>query len=88
MRVLKRFRRGLSCEHVMEVLQAYLDGEVDDQTARKVSHHLTDCADCDNESTVYHSIKVSLAARRLPVDPTVMEALRRFGNDLVTDPAE
>lgn len=76
---LKR-RRQLSCDEVMEVLQSYLDGEVDAEAARKVAAHLEDCTDCDLESSVYRNIKASLAhVEREPVDPTVLESLRNYG---------
>ncbi len=84
-RVLDKFRRGLSCEEVLEVLQGYLDGEVDEDTARKVAEHLEGCSMCENESKVYQSIKASLETRRKPIDPDILDALQRFGNNLVTD---
>lgn len=88
MRLLKMFRRGRSCEEILEVLQSYLDGEIDAETARSVAVHLHDCTECDRESQLYQIIKASLAARRRPVDPEVLDALRRFGDQLVVDPAD
>lgn len=75
---------GMSCDEVMEVLQAYLDGEVDAETARKVAEHLDQCSMCDDESAVFRNIKQSLAARSEPVDPDVMASLRAFGDRLVS----
>ena len=69
------------------MLQSYLDGEVDEQTARMVAGHLDECTKCDHESQVYVKIKESLATRQRPVDPKVLDALRQFGQNLVTDPA-
>ncbi len=83
-RLLKRFRRGPSCDEVMEVLQAYLDGEVDVDTARMVAGHLDDCAACSNESEVYQRIKDSLSTRRREIDPEVRAALEAFSRDLRT----
>jgi anti-sigma factor RsiW len=62
----------------MEVLQSYLDGEIDAATARQVAAHLADCGDCDLESTTYRKIKVSLATTSMPLDPTVLANLRAF----------
>lgn len=83
MRLLNKFRRGPSCSEILEVLQSYLDGETDEETARNVAGHLEDCTECDRESQVYKEIKTSLANRRKPVDPQVMSALRQFGDELI-----
>ena len=83
MSLMKLFRRGPSCEEIMEVLQSYLDGETDVETAKKVAGHLAECTKCDRESQVYQKIKDSLANRRKPVDPEIMGALHRFGDELI-----
>lgn len=83
-RLLKRIRRTPSCEEVMEVLQGYLDGEVDVEVARMVAGHLADCAACSNESEVYQQIKTALSNRRRPIDPDVRAALEAFSRDLRT----
>lgn len=84
-RFLQRFRRDLSCDQVMEVLQSYLDGEVDIETARRVAGHLSTCSDCDLESVTYRRIKVALATTAEPVDPEIMASLRSFSSRLVAD---
>lgn len=83
-RLLKRLRRSPSCDEIMEVLQAYLDGEVDAETARKVAGHLEDCSACSHESDVYERIKTSLSNRRRDIDPEVRAALEAFSRDLRT----
>ncbi|MEM9561256.1 MAG: zf-HC2 domain-containing protein [Actinomycetota bacterium] len=83
-RLLKRFRRGLTCEEVMEVLQAYLDGEVDVETALRVAEHLDSCPACSAESEVYQRIKDNLSSRRREIDPGVRAALEAFSQDLRT----
>lgn len=82
MRFLDKLRGRPSCEEIMEVLQSYLDGEIDAETAKKVAGHLEDCTECDRESQVYKSIKSSLATRRRDVDPEILSALRQFGQQL------
>lgn len=82
MRLLNKLRGRPSCGDIMEVLQAYLDGEVDADEARRVAGHLEACTHCDRESEVYKSIKDSLANRRREVDPEVLAALRQFGEQL------
>lgn len=71
-------RRGMSCEQVMEVLQSYLDGEIDTPTARFVATHLDRCPPCEHESHVYERIKTSLGRRRVELDETVAQALADY----------
>jgi anti-sigma factor RsiW len=83
--VIRWFRRprDLSCQQVAEVLQHYLDAEVEDGTAHKVSVHLGDCQHCGIEYEVYQEIKQTLLRRSRPaVDPDVLQALHRFCDDL------
>jgi anti-sigma factor (TIGR02949 family) len=81
-------RRGPSCDEIMEVLQSYLDGEVDAETARRVAGHLERCTDCDTESDIFRSIKTSLANSAEPVDPEVLASLRAFSDRLVAGEIE
>jgi len=83
-RLLKFMRRSPSCDEIMEVLQAYLDGEVDVETAREVAGHLEDCTACSHESDVYQRIKSSLTTRRREIDPEVRAKLEAFSRDLRT----
>ncbi len=85
MRLFSKLRGAPSCDEIMEVLQSYLDGETDEETARKVAGHLSSCTECDRESVVYKNIKSSLAGRRKPVDPEVMDALRKFSDQLMAE---
>jgi len=87
-KLLNRFRSGPSCDEIMEVLQSYLDGEVDADTARDVAGHLEMCAGCDAESDVFRRIKTSLATSAEPVDPDVMTSLRAFSDRLVAGDIE
>jgi anti-sigma factor RsiW len=83
--MIRWFRRprDLSCQEVAELLQTYLDAEVEDGTAQRVSVHLGDCQHCGVEYQVYEEIKRTLVQRaRTPVDPSVLQALRRFCDDL------
>jgi anti-sigma factor (TIGR02949 family) len=83
-RLRRLLRREPSCAEVMEVLQAYLDGEVDDSTARMVAEHLGVCLHCSHESDVYQRIKTKLASRRREIDPQVRVALETFVRGLPT----
>jgi len=87
-KILSRLRGGPSCDEVMQVLQSYLDGEVDAETARRVASHLDVCTDCAPESEVYRRIKASLATAAAPVDPEVLASLRSFSDKLVAGEVE
>lgn len=42
------------CLRTSRVLQAYLDGETDERTARRVAHHLEDCRRCGLQASTDH----------------------------------
>jgi len=81
-------REVASCMEVGRVLQAYLDGHVDELTARRVGRHLEMCRRCGLEAETYTQIKTALA-RRGDVDPEAVARLRAFGQSLMdSDPDE
>ena len=82
MPISKLFRRGMSCNDILEVLQSYLDGEVEADTARQVATHLAKCDRCDRESEIFNRIKGSLNQHRIDIDPEVRDALASFGERL------
>ncbi|MFF4544013.1 anti-sigma factor family protein [Streptomyces sp. NPDC001435] len=67
---------------VARVLQAYLDGETDEVTARRVAAHLEDCRRCGLEAETYQKIKSALSRRAVP-EPEAVERLRGFAEGLV-----
>ena len=78
----------MGCAEVIRVLQAYLDGETDEATARRVVAHLDDCRDCGLEADVYREIKEALARQERP-DARAVARLRGFGESLWhTGPAD
>ena len=72
-----------SCREVGQVLQIYLDGELQDADAALVAAHLEDCRHCGLESAAYERIKAALA-QPMPegADPEAIESLRQFGRHL------
>ncbi|MFP8904975.1 anti-sigma factor family protein [Streptomyces atacamensis] len=74
--------RRMNCLQVARVLQAYLDGETDEITARRVAAHLEDCRRCGLEASVYREIKSALARREQP-DAGAVGRLRGFGEVLL-----
>jgi anti-sigma factor RsiW len=74
-------REMRECMHVGPKLQAYLDGEVDEATVRRVAAHLEYCRKCGLEATAYREIKRALATREQPA-PDALARLRAFGEQL------
>ena len=79
-----RLRAGqeATCAEVAQVLQSYLDGQVDDLTARRVRRHLEHCRRCGLEAETYDAIKDALARRGHDVDAQSLDRLRAFGQRL------
>lgn len=77
--------RGMTCEEVAQSLQSYLDGQVDDLTARRVHDHLEMCRRCGLEAETYLAIKDAVARRDAPVDPDLLDRLQQFGQRLAEE---
>jgi predicted anti-sigma-YlaC factor YlaD len=74
---------GMSCHQVGELLQQYLDGELDDaERARRIHDHLDECRRCGMEAETYERIKSTIAAERPDIPPESIERLRAFGERL------
>lgn len=82
-----RRRRGegeANCMQVARVLQSYLDGHVDDLTARRVGRHLEHCRRCGLKAETYEAIKDAIA-RRAQVDAGALARLKEFGERLAEE---
>lgn len=91
MRILRRHLIGdrpLSCREVGKLLQRYLDGETDDEVTLRVGEHLEDCRRCGLEADVYTEIKASLARQAPTLPDTALRRLRRFGEQLTSQPPD
>ncbi|MGH2706084.1 MAG: zf-HC2 domain-containing protein [Actinomycetota bacterium] len=66
----------------MTLLQSYLDGEVDEISARRITHHLEACRDCGLEAETFARLRRSLRRLERPVDPEALERLRSFVREL------
>jgi anti-sigma factor RsiW len=75
-----------SCLEVAKVLQAYLDGQTDDVTTRRVARHLEACRRCGLEARTYREIKAALTRRVPAVDELALERLRNFATELTEAP--
>lgn len=81
MSLLDRFRRP-ECHRVRQVLQSYLDGELDASDAAMVAAHLEHCERCGIERSLYEQVKESLRRLHQPPDADAIDRLRRFAAEV------
>lgn len=79
MNVLDRFLRP-ECHRVRQVLQSFLDGELDERHADIVAAHLQHCERCGIEADLYERVKDSLAELRPGPPVEVLARLREFAD--------
>lgn len=79
MNLLQRLMRP-DCNRVRKVLQAHLDGELDDSLAGFVAAHLDQCDRCGIEAELYEQVKASLQQLRSAPDPDALARLREFAD--------
>ena len=79
-----RWWRGeqLSCRDVANVLQGYLDGELDELLARRVTRHLEMCVRCGMRAETYVEIKRALRHSTGSPPQDALHRLRAFAQDL------
>ncbi|MGK2958531.1 MAG: anti-sigma factor family protein [Acidimicrobiales bacterium] len=85
MKILGRLigtRKQMSCHQVGQVLQSYLDNELDDDAVRKVAAHLEDCRRCGLEAETYEALKASLQRGPVGLADEPVTRLRAFGERL------
>ncbi len=82
MRLLDRLLGRPSCSEVMELLQAYLDGEIDAPQAKAVAKHLDRCSNCGPEAEVYRRLIASIKRQPPEPEPDSVDRLRIFLADL------
>lgn len=86
---IRRWREPeATCAEVAQVLQSYLDSQLDDLSARRVRRHLEKCRRCGLESETYQAIKNAIAARAERIDPVALDRLRQFGERLAAEGPE
>lgn len=85
-RLIARLGRPLPCHEVAAVLQAYVDGQADPLTTKRVRRHLRDCRRCGLETDIYVALKASLMRRR-DLEDDILDRLRTFGANLRDDTA-
>lgn len=81
----RRRTAARECHQVAEVLQTYVDGELDASTAMLVADHLEDCRRCGMEESAYRDMKARLARLAETADPTAVDRLKLFVDELTRD---
>ncbi len=72
------------CNRVRKVLQAYLDGELDDRHVGMVAAHLEHCERCGIEAELYQRVRDSLQELRQAPDPAALSRLRAFADSVAS----
>ena len=75
-------RKQLSCHQVGQILQTYLDDELDADVTHKVAVHLDDCRRCGLEAEIYDALKSSLQRSPAGFADEPVARLRDFGERL------
>lgn len=78
MPVIRTLRDRLVCWRLRPALQAYLDGEVDDDLEERLAVHVRACRRCAGDAAAFGMVKRSLAERRREPDPEAARRLQRF----------
>lgn len=81
MRLLRR-NKGYSCHQVLEVMQSYIDGEVDEKTALNVVEHLEMCERCAHEVHLFRRIQNAVREQADEIDPRIVERLEAYALEL------
>ncbi len=75
---------GYTCADIAIVLQAYIDGEIDEKTATDVANHLEVCGGCEAEAKAFQGVILRLReADARQVDQSRIAALSQFGRSLI-----
>ncbi len=83
--LLQGMRDRMECMRVNPLLQAYLDGELGEDDARRVSRHLDACRRCGLAAETFRDIKAAVSRLGDEPDRDAVQRLRRFAEGLTDD---
>lgn len=83
--LLRGMRDRVECMRVNPLLQSYLDGELEEDGARRVSRHLDACRRCGLAAETFRDIKAAMSRLGEEPDREAVKRLRRFAKGLSTD---
>jgi anti-sigma factor RsiW len=79
-------RRGrndeLTCQQVGELVQSFLDDQLDEATARRLTRHLDMCRVCGMEVDTFRAITKALRDRNQLTDEAALARLHDFAHRL------
>lgn len=70
------------CEKVRQVVQNYLDGELDDMETDRVRRHLEACRRCGLDAQTYRAVKRALSGMGREPDERALRRLHDFAEGL------
>lgn len=83
MKFLRRWKTGPpTCKEIAAILQSYLDGETDKNTAAKVAMHLSECNQCSFEAETLENIKSALSRLRRETDSAAVARLEEYVREI------
>lgn len=82
--MIRRTRQEMDCKAVARLVQAFLDGEVDDPRAVEIADHLDECLACGLEADAYRWLKAAVAGIARADDPRQLERVHAFAEALVS----
>ncbi len=83
--LLARLRDRAECMRVKPLLQSYLDGELTEQQAVRVSRHVDACRRCGLAAETLRDIKGAVSRLGQPPDRAAIARLRAFVDELGDD---
>jgi anti-sigma factor RsiW len=84
--ILQRVRDRIECMRVRPLLQAFLDGELDDARRQRVARHLEACRRCGLEASTYTSLIRRLNGFGESADADAVARLTEFVDHLADEP--
>lgn len=76
---------SIGCTRTLRRLESYLDSELDEITAEKITRHLEACDRCGLKAEAYRVVKQSLEKRRVhgAEDDPMVARLHSFADELM-----
>ena len=77
--------KKVNCTEVARRLQAYLDGELEEDWRERVQAHLEDCKYCGVDEAAFTAIKMELSTLSAPPESDALARLRDFSTRIAEE---
>ncbi|PYK08814.1 MAG: hypothetical protein DME65_13370 [Verrucomicrobia bacterium] len=77
----------MTCERATDLMDGYLDGELDPITSQAIEQHLRDCGNCDQRYTANHKL-IHAIRTAMPYYKAPLELRERIQSSLRAEIAE